>query len=92
MEQQECFTYTSGRKPDEVCTRVQWSDEIADYSCNTTVNKQSCNSCSFQPCNGSGNLVIMDCTNQPDGEVLDRCIEDKEKSNPHTKAHGNTQR
>jgi len=82
----ECFQYTQGRAPDEVCFQSEWSNAMAALTCNATVNDNPCNSCTFGGDGGDGNCTgaRMDCGNQPGGEVLDRCIEDKEKSNPHS--------
>lgn len=81
---EECFTYTSGREPDTVCLRMEWSTEIYDYVCKATVNgNQQCNSCIYESCDG-GTRPRVDCTNLPEGEVLSRCTEDAEKSNPHS--------
>ena len=86
---EECFTYVIGRDPDTVCLEIEWLPEISDYVCSANVNGDACNSCTYETCsNGNSNttlpLPIVDCTNHaPGGEILDRCVEDQEKSSPH---------
>jgi len=79
---EETVTYIKGRE--EQLFLTSWWDN-AGYKCSVNVDGVECQSCSFQPCAAKGgeDHLLLNCSNVPDGDTIDRCVEDATKSNPH---------
>ncbi|CAB9501556.1 expressed unknown protein [Seminavis robusta] len=74
---EDCFTYTSGRPSDTVCTQDYFDFDLGYQVCNTTVNDNQCSSCAYERCDANDEFsrkpMRMDCSNQPGGEVFHPC-------------------
>jgi hypothetical protein len=81
-ELQECATYILGRT-ETVCGT--WATVGDSFECDMTVNGKACSICEYRSCANVPEFdhLLAACTNIPDGDTIDRCVEDYTKSNPH---------
>jgi hypothetical protein len=73
----DCFTYVSGPFDNTICS----NDNIADDTCNITIDGVECNSCEYVTCSATDGAGVFDesydfdCSNVIEGETWNLCTD-----------------